>query len=135
MSVQRPPFKLKVNLKVAVQNPKKTSVRAKKLLKDIFYGTPCTCNKVYCWTRCFLRRYIAASRYFIMYDLLKNKLAHQLQVRKFPKLTIQWKGKMAFLIRNGAFSLQVFFTCSLSSSFCNASFIIQTRNLVYIGFW
>ena len=41
MLVRRPPFKLKVNQAVAVQNPKKTSVRAKKSLKDIFCGTPC----------------------------------------------------------------------------------------------
>ena len=42
MLVRRPPFKLKVNRKVAVQNPQNTSVRAKKSLKDIFCGTPCT---------------------------------------------------------------------------------------------
>ena len=41
MSIRRPPFKLKVNQQVAVQNPQKTSVRAKKSLKDIFCGTPC----------------------------------------------------------------------------------------------
>ena len=42
MLVRRPPFKLKVNQEFAVQNPQKTSVRAKKSLKDIFCGTPCT---------------------------------------------------------------------------------------------
>ena len=41
MSVRRPPFRLKVNQKVANQNPQKTSVRANKSLKDIFCGTPC----------------------------------------------------------------------------------------------
>ena len=47
MSVRRPPFKLKVNEVVAVQNPKKTSVRAKKSLKDIFCGTPCISCYIY----------------------------------------------------------------------------------------
>ena len=46
MSVRRPPFKLKVNQGVAVQNPQKTSVRAKKLLKGIFCGTPCICPQL-----------------------------------------------------------------------------------------
>ena len=41
MLVRRPPLKLKVYHGVAVQNPQKTSVRAKKSLKDIFCGTPC----------------------------------------------------------------------------------------------
>ena len=44
MSVRRPPFKLKVNQTVAVQNQQKTSVRAKKALKDIFCVTPCRYN-------------------------------------------------------------------------------------------
>ena len=38
MLVRRPSFKLKVNQEVAVQNPQKTSVGAKKSLKDIFVG-------------------------------------------------------------------------------------------------
>ena len=38
MYVRRPPFKLRVKQGVAVQNPPKRSVRAKKPLKDNFVG-------------------------------------------------------------------------------------------------
>ena len=39
MYVRQPPFKLRVNQGVAVQNPQKRSMRAKKPLKDHFCGT------------------------------------------------------------------------------------------------
>ena len=42
MCVRQPTLKFKVTWDVAIQNPK-TSVMAKKPLKGIFCGTPCTC--------------------------------------------------------------------------------------------